>query len=120
MFPAAIMNCDANVWRIACHSRSGNPTFGNDSITCLVDAKDKSALFFAIENNNLEMVKFLVENKAYDGKPYTLSAVHSGPIGYGAGCIGGGTYTPSKYAVAAHASRSVALTGQIITDTVSP
>ncbi len=87
--------------------RNANPTFGNDSITCLVDARDKSALFFAVENDNLEMVKFLIENKAYDQRPYTLTAVHSGPVGYGAGCIGGGTYTPSKYAVVTHASPSV-------------
>lgn len=50
------------------------------------------------------MVKFLIEKKAYDQTPYTLTAVRSGPVGYGAGCIGGGTYSASKYAVVAHAS----------------
>ena len=65
-----------------------------DGGTCLFDVKDKSAIYFAIENNNLEMVKFLAENNGFDGRPYTLTAFHVGA----AGCVGGGTFGASAYA----------------------
>lgn len=71
-----------------------------DTITCLFDVKDKSAIYFAIENKNLELVKFLAENNAFDGRPYTLTAVHVGT----AGCWGGGTFGASAYAQHTNAS----------------
>ena len=79
---------------------------GGATVTCLFDLKDKQAMHFAIENDNLEMVKVLLENKAYIAQPYSLNAVHVGSsiMGAGAGCVGGGTFTASPWAKATHAS----------------
>ena len=42
--------------------------------TCMLDSADRSAIYFAIDNKNLEMVKILVENNGFDGKAFVVRA----------------------------------------------
>ena len=59
---------------------------------CPAKLNNKSAIYFAIEHKNMDMVKYLVEHHAYDGKKLSISAKKM------TGCIGGGSYSPSEYA----------------------
>lgn len=60
--------------------------------SCPAKLNDKSAIYFAIENKNMEMVKVIVEHKGYNGKPLSISAKKM------TNCVGGGSYKPSEYA----------------------
>jgi len=76
-------------------SGSGTIRGTNDSgtvISCLGKVESKSAVYFAIDNGNDELAKFLVENKGYDGKKFGLKAKKIG------NCTGGGSWKPSEYA----------------------
>jgi ankyrin repeat protein len=70
------------------HGISGSIVAG----ACPAKLSNKSAIYFAIENKNMEMVKFIVDNKGYDGKHLSISAKKM------TNCIGGGSYKPSEYA----------------------
>jgi len=60
---------------------------------CLAKLAGKTAIFYAIENESLEMVKFMVEHKAFtNGERFTYTAKKMG------GCLGGGGYSPLSYA----------------------
>jgi len=76
---------------------------GNIKTGCATDVKNKTAIFFAIENGNLEMVKTFVEStsfnwedKKYETKQLTLSNTHNNTKV--TTCFNDGSYTPSQYA----------------------
>lgn len=76
---------------------------GNIKTGCATDVKNKTAIFFAIENGNFEMVKTLVESttfnwgeKKYETKQLTLSNTHN--TTKVTSCFNDGSYTPSQYA----------------------
>lgn len=62
---------------------------------CLMDVKKKNALYFAIDNGNIEMVRWYV-NQSKLGRPPTIMEV---PVTEPAnGCFAAGKYKPSAYA----------------------
>lgn len=67
----------------------------------VVDAKGKSAIFFAIDNDDLEMVRVIAEGNGFDGNPYSFSAKKM------TNCVGGVTYGPAGYAKASNASSAI-------------
>ena len=91
-------------------SKPSEGVFGfsfNIKTSCVTTVKNKTAIFYAIENNNLEMVKALVENSTFNwaGKKFTSDQMkQSSTSNYGTytitttKCFNDGEYTPSKYA----------------------
>jgi len=76
---------------------------GNIKTGCATSVKNKTAIFFAIENGNLEMVKTLVESttfnwaeKKYETKQLTLSNTHNATKI--TSCYDEGEYTPVQFA----------------------
>jgi ankyrin repeat protein len=72
---------------------------------CATRVKNKTAIFFAIDNNNLEMVKLIQEKGAYNGKPVTINQLkQSSTSDFGSysvtttSCFKDGDYSPSAYA----------------------
>lgn len=59
---------------------------------CPAKLSNKSAIYMAIDNKNMEMVKYIAEHKGYDGKQLSITAKKL------TNCIGAGSYTPSEYA----------------------
>lgn len=68
---------------------------------CLADIKGMTAIYFAIQNDNLAMVKAIVEGNGYHGERLSYSAKKM------TNCIGGGGYDPSGYAKALGASKEL-------------
>ncbi len=60
--------------------------------SCPAKLNNKSAIYFAIEHKNMEMVKFIAGHKGFDGKNLSISAKKM------TNCVGGGNYSPSEYA----------------------
>lgn len=76
---------------------------GNIKTGCATSVKNKTAIFFAIENGNLEMVKTLVEatsfnwaEKMYETKQLTLSNTHNSTKI--TSCYDEGVYSPTQFA----------------------
>jgi ankyrin repeat protein len=72
---------------------------------CATRVKNKTAIFFAIDNNNLEMLKLLHQKGAYNGKPVTINQLkQSQTSDFGSytvtttSCFTDGDYSPSAYA----------------------
>lgn len=59
---------------------------------CPGKLENKSAVYFAIEHKNMDMVKIIVEGKGFNGQNLSISAKKM------TNCVGGGSYSPSKYA----------------------
>lgn len=83
----------------------------NAKTLCLTAVKNKTAIFYAIEAENMEIVKFLVENTSGNwSKKMTVDefkekeTVNSGALGFRKetkmNCIGDKDYLPSEYATA--------------------
>ena len=70
------------------HGISGSIVAGS----CPAKLSNKSPIYFAIENKNMEMVKFIAENNGYNGKKLSIGAKKM------TNCIGGGSYSPSELA----------------------
>ena len=62
---------------------------------CPGDLKNKSAIYFAIENNNMEMVKYIAEHNGFDGKKMSVFPTKN----IKTLCTGGTSYSPSAYAL---------------------
>jgi ankyrin repeat protein len=62
--------------------------------SCPAKLSDKSAIYFAIENKNIDMIKYIAEHNGYNGKELSISAKKM------TNCVGGGSYSPSEYAKA--------------------
>lgn len=84
--------------------------FGNIKTGCATSVKNKTAIFFAIENGNLEIVKTLVEStafnwaeKKYETKQLTLSNTHN--TTKITSCYDEGEYTPAQFAKVVKAKR---------------
>jgi len=72
---------------------------------CATRVKNKTAIFFAIDNNNLEMVKLIHEKGAFTGKPVTINQLkQTSTSDFGTyavtttTCFKDGDYSPSAYA----------------------
>ncbi len=87
-------------------NKSVEGRFMNEKTKCLSKVSDKTAIYFAIENGNLEMVKFLVES---GGKWFDRIKIHDmkknefGTDAFGQRveiitCFSSGEYIPSRYA----------------------
>ncbi len=80
--------------------------FMNDKTKCLSKVSDKTAIYFAIENDNLDMVKALVEGggnwdkrvKIYELKKNEMGTDIFGQKADVITCFGAGEYIPSRYA----------------------
>jgi len=83
--------------------------FFNSKTKCLTKVTDKTAIYYAIENGNLDMVKFLVESGGKWDKRLKLDQVKEKGLGvndlgqqvYITTCFNDGAFTPSMYAKAA-------------------
>jgi len=83
--------------------------FFNSKTSCLTKVSDKTAIYYAIENGNVEMVKFMVDAdvkwwkrvKVDQIKERSVSqginGVGQGVIIYSTSCFEAGEYTPSLY-----------------------
>ena len=79
--------------------------FFSPKTKCLTKVADKTAIYYAIENGNMEMVKFLAESgkswattlKVRQVKEHSTESVVGG-VAYVTTCFGAGVYTPSLYA----------------------
>lgn len=60
--------------------------------SCPGNLDNKSAIYFAIEHKNMEMVKYIAEHNGFNGKDLSISRKRM------TNCVGGGSYSPSKYA----------------------
>ncbi len=91
-------------------SKPSNGVFGfsfNIKTSCVTTVKNKTAIFYAIENNNMELVKALVENTSFNwaDKKFTSDQMElSSTSSYGSytitttKCFDDGEYSPSEYA----------------------
>jgi ankyrin repeat protein len=83
--------------------------FFNVKTNCLTGVTDKTAIYYAIENGNLEMVKAMVESGANWATRVTIKQVKERGTGfnmlgqqvYVTTCFDSDIYTPSMYAKAA-------------------
>ncbi len=80
--------------------------FLHDKTKCLTKVSDKTAIYFAIENGNLEMVKFMAESQSNWSKRIKLHEMKKNELGVNVfgqkveviSCYGAGEYIPSRYA----------------------
>ena len=83
--------------------------FYNSKTSCLTKISDKTAIYYAIENGNVEMVKFMVDADVKWWKRVKIdqikersvsqgiNGVGQGVIIYSTSCFEAGEYTPSLY-----------------------
>jgi ankyrin repeat protein len=82
--------------------------FMNEKTKCLSKVSDKTAIYFAVENGNMEMVKLLAESggkwfdriKIHEMKKKELGTDVMGQKVEVVSCFGAGEYIPSRYAKA--------------------
>ena len=92
-------------------SKPSEGVFGfsaNINTGCMTTVKNKTAIYFAIENNNMDMVKALVENTTFNwaGKKFVLNQMKKTTISsdyyfgrtYTVTCLDDGEYSPYSYA----------------------
>jgi ankyrin repeat protein len=105
MWAARNGNIDAVKLLVSKGAKLDEGAFGNGTnikTKCLTSVKNKSAIYFAIESGNLEVVKYLVENTQGDWKkPVKIDKMtKTSDLGFAVvtSCYDDGSYSPSKYA----------------------